>query len=151
MPKQNIAALAKANGINPATAYARIKNGMSVEEATSKPTPSRRKYKRPQNPRPAKKAELVWAYLLKNKLATSQEVAKATGVSDAYAYQLMRKIGTPREVFEKEAKIPRIDERDIVLHVGQDDDKESSRWLQITFLIAIAATIAAWVFSVTVK
>ena len=154
MPKQNIAALAKANGVNPATAYARIKRGMSVEEATSKPTPSRRKYRRPQNPKPAKKAELVWAYVLKNKLATSQEVAKATGVSDAYAYQLMRKIGTPREVFEEEAKAEQklVAKKELALRTSFEDETEnSSSWLQIAFLIAIASIVTAWVFSVTSK
>jgi hypothetical protein len=50
------------------------------------------------------KAEKVWAYLLKNKLATPAEVAKATGVSYGYVYKLMKKIGTPKEVFEEEAK-----------------------------------------------
>ena len=50
------------------------------------------------------KAEKVWAYLLKNKLATPAEVAKATGVSYGYVYKLMKKVGTPKEVFEEEAK-----------------------------------------------
>lgn len=54
--------------------------------------------------RPSPKAEKVWKYLLDNKLATPTEVAKATGVSYAYAYKLMQKIGTPKEVFEEEAK-----------------------------------------------
>ena len=151
MPKQNIAELAKANGVKPGTAYQRIRKGMSVEDATSKPTRPHHRTKPYRRKKPAKKAELVWAYVLKNKLATSQEVAKATGVSDAYAYQLMRKIGTPREVFEKEARVPRIDERDIALHVGQDDDLHSPSWLQIAFLIAIAGIVTAWVFSVTSK
>src|SRR5210317_1443915 len=50
------------------------------------------------------KAEKVWAYLVKNKLATPAEVAKATGVSYGYVYKLMKKIGTPKEVFEEEAR-----------------------------------------------
>ena len=50
------------------------------------------------------KAEKVWAYLVKNKLATPAEVAKATGVSYGYVYKLMKKIGTPKEVFVQEAK-----------------------------------------------
>ena len=50
------------------------------------------------------KAEKVWAYLVKNKLATPAEVAKATGVSYGYVYELMQKVGTPREVFEEEVK-----------------------------------------------
>lgn len=50
------------------------------------------------------KSEKVWAYLLKNKLATPAEVAKATGVSYGYTYKLMKKVGTPKEVFVAEAK-----------------------------------------------
>jgi hypothetical protein len=50
------------------------------------------------------KADKVWAYLIKNPLATATEVAKATGVSYGYAYKLKSKIGTPKEVFEKEAE-----------------------------------------------
>jgi len=52
------------------------------------------------------KADKVWAYLINNKTATPAQVAKATGVSYGYAYKLMQKIGTPKEVFiaEEEAK-----------------------------------------------
>jgi sugar-specific transcriptional regulator TrmB len=49
-------------------------------------------------------AEKVWKYLLKNKLATPAEVSKATGVSYGYVYKLMKKVGTPKEVFVQEAK-----------------------------------------------
>ena len=48
------------------------------------------------------KAEKVWAYLLKNKLASPKEVSTATGVSYGYTYKLMKKVGTPREIFETE-------------------------------------------------
>ena len=50
-----------------------------------------------------KKSDLVWAYVVKNPLAKPAEVARETGVSYALAYGLMKKIGTPKEVFEKEA------------------------------------------------
>ena len=52
------------------------------------------------------KADAVWAYLVEHKTATPAQVAKATGVSYGYAYKLMKKIGTPKEVFiaEEEAK-----------------------------------------------
>jgi hypothetical protein len=52
------------------------------------------------------KADAVWAYLVEHKTATPAQVAKATGVSYGYAYKLMQKIGTPKEVFiaEEEAK-----------------------------------------------
>ena len=48
------------------------------------------------------KKEKVWAYLLKNKLATAKEVAKATGVSYTYVNKLMNSIGTPKEIFQQE-------------------------------------------------
>lgn len=61
--------------------------------------------------RPKKsKAEKVWAYLLKNKLATPAEVAKATGVSYGYTYKLMQKVGTPKEIFEAEVSKPTFEE-----------------------------------------
>tara|TARA_R110000822_G_scaffold14939_6_gene52072 strand:+ start:1951 stop:2454 length:504 start_codon:yes stop_codon:yes gene_type:complete len=50
------------------------------------------------------KANKVWAYLVKNKTATPAEVSKATGVSYAYVYKLMQRIGTPKEVFKAEAR-----------------------------------------------
>ena len=50
-----------------------------------------------------KKSDKVWKYLLKNKLATPAQVARATGVSYAYAHKLMKNVGTPRAVFEAEA------------------------------------------------
>ena len=54
--------------------------------------------------RPKKsKAEKVWAYLLKNKLASPAEVSKATGVSYGYTFKLMKKVGTPKEIIEAEA------------------------------------------------
>lgn len=143
MKKVNISALARANGVNPVTAHKRIKAGMSIEEATSKPT---RKFHSKKKYRRGEKAALVWAYLLDNKLATPAEVAAATGVSYAYAHKLMGKVGTPREVFEKEAKAPLVAERDAGL-LDVDDDS-SSRWLQVAFLVATAAAVAAWVFSV---
>lgn len=52
------------------------------------------------------KAEKVWAYLLKNKLASVAEVSKATGVSYGYTYKLMNKVGTPKDVFVKEVQPP---------------------------------------------
>ncbi len=79
---------------------------------------------------------------------------KATGVSDAYAYQLMRKIGTPREVFEEEAKAEQklVAKKELALRTSFEDETEnSSSWLQIAFLIAIAGIVTAWVFSVTSK
>ena len=51
-----------------------------------------------------RKSEKVWKYLLKNKLATPTQVAKATGVSYGYAHKLMQRIGTPREIIEAEER-----------------------------------------------
>ena len=50
------------------------------------------------------KADKVWAYKIKHPKATTSEIAKATKTSYGYVYKLMQKIGTPKEVFEKEAK-----------------------------------------------
>jgi hypothetical protein len=63
------------------------------------------------------KADKVWAYLIKNPLATATEVAKATGVSYGYAHKLKSKVGTPKEVFEREAfenEVMRTDDYDPV-------------------------------------
>ena len=103
MKRQNVAAMARANGIAPQTAHNRILKGWTTEAATSTPA---RKYNRPK-PKPkfahGGKAEAVWAYLIANPLARPAEVSKATGVSYGYVHQLMSKVGTPREVFEAEA------------------------------------------------
>ena len=102
MKRQNVAAMAKANGVNPATAHHRISRGWTTEDATSKPA---RKYYRPK-PKIARgsKADAVWAHLVANPLARPADVSKATGVSYGYVYKLMGKVGTPREVFEAEAE-----------------------------------------------
>jgi HAMP domain-containing protein len=48
-----------------------------------------------------KKAEKVWAYLVKHPKASSAKVAKACGCSPSYVYLLKKKIGTPKEVLEE--------------------------------------------------
>ena len=50
------------------------------------------------------KADKVWAYKIRHPQSTTSEIAKATKTSYGYVYKLMQKIGTPKEVFEKEAK-----------------------------------------------
>ncbi len=56
------------------------------------------------------KADKVWAYKVKHPEAKATDIAAATKTSDGYVYQLLRKIGTPKEVFEKEArKVTRAD------------------------------------------
>lgn len=47
--------------------------------------------------------ERVWAYLVKNKLADANEVALNCDVPVLLAQACIDRIGTPREVFEKEA------------------------------------------------
>jgi len=45
----------------------------------------------------------VWNYLVKNKTATAAEVVKHCDVSIEFAQSCIDRIGTPREVFEREA------------------------------------------------
>ena len=141
MKRQNVAAMARANGVKPQTAHNRILKGWTTEAATSTPA---RKYNRPK-PKPkfahGGKAEAVWAYLIANPLARPVDVSKATGVSYGYAYKLMSKVGTPREVFEAEAK-----QENIV-----DDSLDSSPFPPRKILIgaAIVAVVVAWVASST--
>jgi len=103
MAKQSIAKMAKANGVKPDTAYKRIYRGVSVAEATSA-----RKHQvnrnRKNKMRHGRKAEIVWAHLITDPLARPVDVHRATGVSYGYVHKLMSKVGTPREVFEKEAQ-----------------------------------------------
>jgi len=94
--KQNISKAARENGLTASLAHNRIKSGWSFDDAVSIPARGYKSMKK-------SKAEIVWAYLLKNPLATYVEVAKETGVSYSYAYALKTKISTPREVFEAEA------------------------------------------------
>tara|TARA_R100001460_G_scaffold13112_10_gene29691 strand:- start:8711 stop:9145 length:435 start_codon:yes stop_codon:yes gene_type:complete len=50
------------------------------------------------------KADIVWAYKIKHPQATVSDIATATKTSYGYVYKLMQKIGTPDEVFEREAR-----------------------------------------------
>jgi len=97
MKKENVSAMARANGVRPQTAWQRIYKGMSVEAATSTPA-----YGRRRTYRHGDKAQAVWTYLIKNPLARPCDVSRATGVSYGYVYRLMQKTGTPRAVFERE-------------------------------------------------
>ena len=139
MKRQNVAAMARANGVNPTTAHGRIMKGWSTEAATSTPA---RKYRRPK-PKYAygKKAEAVWAYLIANPLARPADVSKATGVSYSYVYNLMTKVGTPREVFEAEAAASVTD--DVILDQFVADDT-SNRVRNVVVGAAIVAVVVAW-------
>ena len=52
------------------------------------------------------KKERVWKYVLKNRLATPKEVAKACKVSYGYAMKLINDSGTQKEVIIAESKPP---------------------------------------------
>ena len=50
----------------------------------------------------------IWNYLLDNRLATAEEVSKATKVSLKKVRGTMKSIGTPKHVIEKEIKENRL-------------------------------------------
>ena len=145
MKRQNVAAMARANGVNPTTAHGRIMKGWSTEAATSTPA---RKYRRPK-PRYAhgEKAQAVWAYLIANPLARPVEVSNATGVSYGYVHQLMSKVGTPREVFEAEAAAKADVTEDVSLEQFVADDTSPFPPRKVLVGAAIVAVVAAWVAS----
>lgn len=49
-------------------------------------------------------ADKIWAYKVENPTAKAREIADATNTSYGYVHKLLKKIGTPDEVFEKEAR-----------------------------------------------
>ena len=76
------------------------------------------------------KAENVWADLLKNRLASPKEVSTATGVSYGYTYKLMKKVGTPKEVFAQDTQNEHTPERTRVKLLSEasalvDGDREA--------------------------
>lgn len=52
---------------------------------------------------PSNEEQRVWAYLLANKFAEAGDIAINCDVSLAFAQSCIDRIGTPREVFEREA------------------------------------------------
>ena len=145
MKRQNVAAMAKANGIAPQTAHNRILKGWSVEAATSTPA---RKYHRPRAKpklRYGQKADAVWAYLVANPLARPAEVSKATGVSYGYVYKLMSKVGTPREVFEAEAAAKASVTEDVSLEQFIKDDTSPFPPTKLLIGVIIVAVLVAMV------
>lgn len=112
-----------------------------------------------------KKSDVVWKYLLKNKLATPAQVARATGVSYAYAYKLMKNIGTPREVFEAEALIEaKAKIKDIQKEKEQNDFEKSilsapvrepvargktwgGRTVQAIIMLVIVGILSVWLYT----
>jgi len=97
---------AKLHGINPRTVHTRLSKGWDFHSALTTPVRAyntkNRKRKKWSATNP--KSQLVWNYLLENRTAKPMEVVRATGVSMSQVYRLMNSIGTPREVFEAEAK-----------------------------------------------
>ena len=145
MKRQNVAAMAKANGIAPQTAHNRILKGWSVEAATSTPA---RKYHRPRAKpklRYGQKADAVWAYLVANPLARPAEVSKATGVSYGYVRKLMSKVGTPREVFEAEAAAKASVTEDVSLEQFVKDDTSPFPPTKLLVGVIIVAVLVAMV------
>ena len=49
-------------------------------------------------------ADKIWAYKIKHPTAKAREIADATNTSYGYVYKLLKTIGTPDDVFEKEAR-----------------------------------------------
>ena len=92
-----------------------------------------------------KKSEKVWKYLLENQIATAKEVSLATGVSYGYVSQLMRKIGTPKEVRmmceEPDGDLPSYSRQDILTEAGNliDGDRHEEYGEAIDNFILIAA------------
>ena len=145
MKRQNVAAMAKANGIAPQTAHNRILKGWSVEAATSTPA---RKYHRPRAKpklRYGQKADAVWAYLVANPLARPADVSKATGVSYGYVRKLMSKVGTPREVFEAEAAAKASVTEDVSLEQFIKDDTSPFPPTKLLVGVIIVAVLVAMV------
>ena len=91
-----------------------------------------------------KKEQIVWQYLLKNKLATPTEVAKATGVSYGYANQLMKRIGTPKELWEKE--LTDFDRAIANAPIRDTVNVWTDRLWQIAVAIGVAVVIGAWLY-----
>lgn len=145
MKRQNVTAMAKANGIAPQTAHNRILKGWSVEAATSTPA---RKYHRPRAKpklRYGQKADAVWAYLVANPLARPADVSKATGVSYSYVRKLMSKVGTPREVFEAEAAAKADVTEDVSLEQFVKDDTSPFPPTKLLVGVIIVAVLVAMV------
>lgn len=145
MKRQNVTAMAKANGIAPQTAHNRILKGWSVEAATSTPA---RKYHRPRAKpklRYGQKADAVWAYLVANPLARPADVSKATGVSYSYVRKLMSKVGTPREVFEAEAAAKASVTEDVSLEQFVKDDTSPFPPTKLLVGVIIVAVLVAMV------
>ena len=90
-----------------------------------------------------KKEELVWKYLLKNRLATPTEVAKATGVSYGYAHKLMQRIGTPREIFEKDVQTD-FEKAIKNAPIREPVNVWTDRIWQVAIMLAVLGVVSLW-------
>lgn len=52
-----------------------------------------------------KKEEMVWRYLIQHPLVDAEEAAEELGIDEEFVQQLLNKVGTPREVFEREVAV----------------------------------------------
>lgn len=80
--------------------------------------------------------ERVWGYLLRNKLASAREVAMNCDVTEEIAQSYIDRIGTPREVFEKEALIMKalsenVDDEGFVTFVSSRGEESSTKDKQV--------------------
>ena len=91
-----------------------------------------------------KKEEIVWQYLLKNKLATPTEVAEATGVSYPYVAKLMKRIGTPRELWKKE--LTDFDRAIANAPIRDTVNVWTDRLWQVAVVIGVAVVVGAWLY-----
>lgn len=65
----------------------------------------------------------VWNYLLKNKLATAEEIALNCDVSPELAQRCIDRIGTPREVFVEEERL-RAEMREDEMNQSRDEGRK---------------------------
>tara|TARA_R100001463_G_scaffold135820_1_gene199775 strand:+ start:258 stop:593 length:336 start_codon:yes stop_codon:yes gene_type:complete len=101
------------------------------------------------------KKEKVWKHLIANPLATPKEVAEKVGCTANYVHHLKSTIGTPREVFEAEAKA----KAEKATSMFTDFDRAianapirdtvnvwTDRLWQVAVAIGVAVVIGAWLY-----
>ena len=86
------------------------------------------------------KKEKILRYMLANRGASVKQVAEATGTSKKYVYNLRSQSGTPKEVFEAEAKA-KVRVRSTILHeaeslVSNDREREHGDFYSNAYLTA---------------
>lgn len=75
--------------------------------------------------------ERVWAYLLKHKLADAREVSLNCDVTEEIAQWCIDRIGTPREVFEREALTEQLDDEGFITVVSSPVKAPSTKDRQV--------------------